>query len=133
MSSYLSLISDTTETDSYILASKSLSYTLSDTGLTCTRCTNEKKYGTGLLRIECHNSQLLNYSFLNLLQTIMISVQNLFSFLKIDRSLLLGLPAEGCYEVKIIIKHTVLMAVLAFLLHTVQNLISLGTSFVVHT
>ena len=85
-----------------------------------------------MLPVESHNGELLDDAFFDFFQTIVIFIKNLLRPVKIDRGKLRGFPVQAGHKVKVIIQKTVLMAVLAFLLHAVQHFFSFFTGFVIH-
>ena len=122
MSSYLSFISDTTKRDSNIFSSQRLSNTLADTSFTSSRCPHKEQDGSGLFFIKSHNSQLLYNTSFYFLKAIVFLIKYFLSLIQINRNIFLIFPGKACDKIQIIIKHSILMTILSFLLHTIQNL-----------
>ena len=112
-------IPDSAQTDTHIFSPQSLSNTLANTGFTGTRRSYKEQDRAGLLSVQGHNGKLLDNSFFYLFQAVMVLIQNLFCFFKVDFAHTGCLPGKGCDKVQIIIKHTIFMTFLSFLAHAV--------------
>ena len=119
VSAYLCLIANAAQTDSYIFSAKRLRYTLSDAGLSSSGRAHEQQDRARLLFLQPHRGDLLNHAPLNPFQPIVILIQDPFCPVQIYGPKSLLLPGKPRHKVQVIVKHSVLMAVLALLLHAV--------------
>ena len=133
MAADLCLITDTPKTNPYVAAMQRLRDTLANTRFSGTRCPHKEQDRSGLFFIERHNCNLLNDTLLYLFQSVMILLQNLLCLIQINRHHFFRLPRQARHKIKVVIKHSVLMTVLALLFHPVQNLFCFSFCFLIHT
>ena len=81
---------------------------------------------------QIHDSDLLQDPLFHLLETEVILVQDRLRLEKVDVIPLRRFPFQPGQEIKIIVEHAVLGGILAFLLHTAQDLVSLLAGRLVH-
>ena len=132
MAADLRLIPDAAKADPDIFSSESPRDALADAGLTRTRRSHKEQDGTGLFLIQSHDSQLLDDTLLYLGKAVMILVQDFLGLLQINRGGGFRLPGKGGDKLQIIVEHAVLMAVLAFLFHAVQDFVRLFARLLSH-
>ena len=133
MAADLCLITDTAKTDPYVAAMQRLCDALTNTRFSGTRCPYKEQDRPGLFFIERHNCDLLNDTLLYLFQSVMIFLQDLLCLVQINRHHFFRLPRQARHKIKIVIKHSVLMTVLALLFHPVQDLFCFSFCFLIHT
>ena len=97
-----SFIADAAQTDADIFASQCLGNALSHRCLAGAWCSNQEQNRSGLIFLQRHNRNLLQDSFLNLVQAVVIPVQNFTCLRKIHLRSFIDLPFQGSHEIQII-------------------------------
>ena len=120
MSSYLSLILYATKADSDIFPSKCLCDSLAHTGFPGSRCTCKQNNRACILLFESHYRNLLNHSFLRLLEAVMALIKYFLSLFDIYFLFFFRLPAKGCDKLKIFKCGSILVIITSHLLEFIK-------------
>ena len=107
MSSDLRLIVNTTKSHAYVFTSKSPCDRLSKTGLTYARRAIETQNRRLHVTLKLKNCKILDDSFLNLIETIMILVKNLLSILQVKVIIRNLSPRKVQHELDIVILNAI--------------------------
>ena len=105
---------------------------LADTRLSGSRRAYKQQDRAGLALFERHHRHLLHDPLLHLFQSVMLAVQDFLGFLQIHILRVHFFPGQAGNKVQIVIEQPVLVAVLPFLLHPVENLVGFLSRILVH-
>ena len=123
---------DAAETYPYIFPPQCTRDAFPYAGLACSRRSYEQQNRAGLLLFEIHHGNLLNDAVLDLFQPVMVFIQDLPGYIKIDSFCIFFLPGKPCDKIQIVIKHAGFHAFLSFLPEPVQYFFRLFSRGFVH-
>ena len=126
------LIPHTAEAHPDILSIQRLRDSLTDACLAGPGRSDEQEDRSGLHAFQIHDRDLLQDPLFDLVKAVVRLIQNLFSFIKIDRFCLLLLPGKPGDKIKVIVEDSRLHTVRSLLLQPVQDLVRLLPSGLVH-